>query len=293
MVEPKGNRARGPERSLPRRRRNVPTEPGARAQVGRTETPEAADRRPHTVLIVSTQESPSVAGSTLRLLIVDDDPLVRNALRAAMDGSDGIQIAGEAVDGDAAIAAALDCRPDVVLLDGELPGLDVVTITRRLREAVPGVHVVVFSSGADDALGIRGLRAGAVGFLVKDLTSDALARSLHGVLRGEAAVSRALSLKIVDYLRDVPDTGQGMRPVWSPLTSREWEVLDLICAGRTTEEVATELELSSETVRTHVKRVLSKLGARSRAEAIEIAGQLRAVEGDWSAPPGPGEGGRS
>jgi two-component system nitrate/nitrite response regulator NarL len=73
--------------------------------------------------------------------------------------------------------------------------------------------------------------------------------------------------------------------VWSPLTSREWEVLDLICAGRSTEEVAKELALSTETVRTHVKRVLSKLGARSRAEAVEIAGQLRAVEGDWSEPP--------
>jgi DNA-binding NarL/FixJ family response regulator len=234
---------------------------------------------------VSTKESSAVAGRTLRLLIVDDDPLVRSALRATLDGSDGIKVAGEAVDADAAIAVAVECQPDVVLLDGEIPGLDIVTITRRLRDAVPDVHVVVFSNGEDEALGIRGLRAGAVGFLVKDLTSDALARSLHGVLRGEAAVSRSLALKIVDYLRDLPDAGSGMRPVWSPLTSREWEVLDLICAGRSTEEVAKELALSTETVRTHVKRVLSKLGARSRAEAVEIAGQLRAVEGDWSQPP--------
>lgn len=234
---------------------------------------------------MSTKESSAVAGRTLRLLIVDDDPLVRSALRATLDGSDGIHVAGEAVDADAAIAVAVECHPDVVLLDGEIPGLDIVTVTRRLREAVPDVHVVVFSNGDDEALGIRGLRAGAVGFLVKDLTSDALARSLHGVLRGEAAVSRSLALKIVDYLRDLPDAGSGMRPVWSPLTSREWEVLDLICAGRSTEEVAKELALSTETVRTHVKRVLSKLGARSRAEAVEIAGQLRAVEGDWSEPP--------
>jgi NarL family two-component system response regulator LiaR len=255
-------------------------------KAGAPKHPTAAKRADIACSLVSTRESSAIADSVLRLLIVDDDPLVRSALRAAMNRTEGIEVAGEAVDAEAAIAAALECRPDVVLLDGEIPGLDVVTMTRRLREAVPDVHVVVFSNADDEALSIRGLRAGAVGFLVKDLTSDALARSLQGVLRGEAAVSRALALKIVDYLRDMPDAGHGMRPVWSPLTSREWEVLDLICLGRSTEEVARELDLSTETVRTHVKRVLAKLGARSRAEAVEIAGQLRAVEGDWSEPPG-------
>jgi two-component system nitrate/nitrite response regulator NarL len=230
---------------------------------------------------VSTTEPSPVAETTLRLLIVDDDPLVRDALRAAMAGTRGILIAGEAADGDAAIAALGDCRPQVILLDGEMPGVDTVTITRRLRERDPSVHVVVFSSRDDDERGIRGLRAGAVGFLVKDVTSDALVRSLQGVLRGEAAVSRALALKIVQHLRDVPDAGRGMRPVLSPLTSREWEVLDLICAGRSTDAMADELGLATETVRSHVKRVLAKLGVVSRAEAAAMAERLRAVDGDW------------
>jgi two-component system nitrate/nitrite response regulator NarL len=234
---------------------------------------------------VNSAEPSPVVETTLRLLIVDDDPLVRAALRTAMASTRGILIAGEVADGDAAIAALGDCRPQVILLDGEMPGVDTVTITRRLRERDPNVHVVVFSSQEDDERGIRGLRAGAVGFLVKDVSGDALVRSLQGVLRGEAAVSRALALKIVQYLREMPDAGRGMRPVWSPLTSREWEVLDLICAGRTTSAMAQELGLAPETVRSHVKRVLAKLGVTSRADAAAVAERLRAVDGDWSAPP--------
>jgi len=232
---------------------------------------------------------PSAGGrGDLRLLIVDDDPLVRSALRSDMDERRGIHVAGSVADAEAAIAAVVECRPDVVLLDGELPGPDTATLTRRMRRRAPDVHIVVFSSDADDETGIRGLRAGAVGFLTKDVTTEALARSLRGVLRGEAAVSRALALKIVQHLRDMPDAGRGMRPVWSPLTSREWEVLDLVCASRSTRAMAADLGLSVETVRTHVKRVLAKLGARSRADAAEIAGRLRAVEGEWSRPPADG-----
>lgn len=238
---------------------------------------------------MSTIEPTAPADTALRLLIVDDDPLVRDALRATMHGSGGITIAGEVASGDDAINALDECRPDVVLLDGEMPGVDTVAITRQLREHDPNVHVVVFCSEDNEELGIRGLRAGAVGFLVKDVTNDALVRSLHGVLRGEAAVSRSLALKIVQYLRDTPDAGRGMRPVWSPLTSREWEVLDLICAERSTTEMAGDLGLAVETVRTHVKRVLAKLGVDSRAEAAAMAERLRAVDGDWSAPPGPEE----
>ena len=111
-------------------------------------------------------------------------------------------------------------------------------------------------------------------------------RSLQGVLRGEAAVSRSLALKIVQYLRDMPDAATGMRPVSSPLTSREWEVLDLLCAQRSTEEIAGDLGLSAETVRTHIKRVLAKLGVRSRAEAVAAANRLRAIDGDMEEEPG-------
>jgi DNA-binding NarL/FixJ family response regulator len=236
--------------------------------------------------VSTTAEPPQTIKTGLRLMIVDDDPLVRGALRAAMHGSGGIRVVGEIADGESAIAAAADCRPDVILLDGEMPGIDFVTLTRRLREEEPGAAVVVFSSEADDELGIRGLRAGAVGFLVKDVDSDALVRSLQGVLRGEAAVSRSLALKIVQYLRDMPDAATGMRPVSSPLTSREWEVLDLLCAHRSTVEIAGDLGLSAETVRTHIKRVLSKLGVRSRMEAVEVANRLRAIDGDMEEEPG-------
>jgi len=230
-------------------------------------------------------DAPVTIDDDVRLLIVDDDPLVRDAIRAATARSAGIQIAGEAADGEAALAAVAECRPDVVLLDGAIGGLDIVTLTRRIRDQWPDVDVVVFSSEADDEMGIRGLRAGAVGFLVKDLTGDALVRSLHGLGRGEAAVSRALARRIVEDLRATPGAARRMPPASSALTAREWEVLDLICSGRTTDAIAEELGLAIESGRADVKRVLAKLGVASLGEAAQVAGRLRAVERDRTDPP--------
>jgi len=215
----------------------------------------------------------------MRVLVADDDPLVRSAVRDALSERAGIRIDGEAVNGEEAVALALRRRPDVVLLDVGIPRVDAVTVTRRIRSSAPGVEVVVFSSSPDDEVGLLGLRAGAAGFLLKDVSSDALARALRGIQRGEAAVSRRLTRQVLESLRRAPDAGAGMRPVWSPLTSREWQVLDLLCEGASTEAIAERLVLAVETVRTHIKHVLAKLGAHSREEAIAVARQLRSGGG--------------
>jgi NarL family two-component system response regulator LiaR len=233
----------------------------------RTATRVAAVRAHH--------EAPVEPGE-LRVLVADDDPLVRSAVREALSSPGDIRIDGEASNGEQAVAIALRRRPDVVLLDVGIPRVDAITVTRRIHQQAPDVHVVVFSSSPDDELGLLGLRAGAVGFLLKDVTSEALARALRGIARGEAAVSRTLTRQVLDYLHLGTETGSGMRPVWSTLTSREWQVLDLLCEGRATEEIADRLVLSVETIRTHVKHVLAKLGAHSRAEAIAVAKRLRA-----------------
>jgi len=121
-----------------------------------------------------------------------------------------------------------------------------------------------------------GLRAGASGFLAKSVGVDALPRALRGAKAGEAVVSRRMAMRVIEGLRKVREDGSGMRPVRSRLTSREWEVLDLLCDGRSTEDVADTLVLSAETVRSHVKNVLRKLGVSSRREAVEAARRMRA-----------------
>jgi two-component system, NarL family, response regulator LiaR len=124
-------------------------------------------------------------------------------------------------------------------------------------------------------MGFVGLRAGACGFLSKDLDVEVLPNALAGAVGGEAVISRQLSMQLIEQFRRAPEATTGMRPVKSPLTAREWEVVDLLCEGRSTDEIADTLVLSNETVRSHVKNLMRKLGARSRAEAVALAQRMR------------------
>lgn len=215
----------------------------------------------------------------LRILIADDDPLVRRALRQALQAQEGFAVDGEAGAGLDAVEMAVARGPDVVLMDVDLPDVDGITATLRIRRRAPDVRVVMLSAAEDEELGMLGLRAGAAGFLGKGVSDDALCRALSGVARGEAAVSRALTLRLVDRLRRAPERAAGLRPVQSALTAREWQVLDLMAAGASTEGIADELVLSIETVRSHVKHILAKLGAHSRAEAVQAAARMRVPDG--------------
>jgi DNA-binding NarL/FixJ family response regulator len=208
-------------------------------------------------------------------MLVDDDPLVRRALREALGDQPGFTVVAEASNGVEAVNVAIEEQPDVVLIDIDMPGAEGLTATARLTRMAPDMRVVMISTWDDDELGLLGLRAGAEGFLTKDTDIDALTRSLVGVVHGEAAISRRLTRRVVQAIRGVADGRSGMRPVKSQLTSREWQVLDLMSAGRSTETIAQTLVLSIETVRSHVKHILAKLGAHSRAEAIDIADRLR------------------
>lgn len=222
--------------------------------------------------------STAISGQVLRVLVVDDDPLARRALRDALGASAGVEVAGEASGGQEAVDLVLESPPDVVLMDIDMPEVDGVTATLRILRAMPEVRIIMMSTSEDEELGILSLRAGANGFLAKDVSSGALIRALAGVHRGEAAISRALTLALVKRLRRLPEHAGGMRPVHSNLTTREWQVLDLMMAGASTEAIAGELVLSIETVRSHIKHVLAKLGTHSRAEAVEVGLELRHAE---------------
>jgi DNA-binding NarL/FixJ family response regulator len=220
----------------------------------------------------------------LRAIIVDDDPLARRLVRDALQLADIVVIA-EASNGREAIELTRFYKPEIVLMDVVMPGMDGIEATRRISKEVPATRVVMLTRSEDDELGLLGLRAGAVGYLTKDMSVDAIPRALRGAHAGEAAISRVLSMKLVERLRMVPESGVGVRPVRSPLTPREWEVLDLLCADRSTDDIADTLVLSVETVRSHIKNLLRKLGVRSREEAVALATNLRTP----SSPAGSGE----
>jgi DNA-binding NarL/FixJ family response regulator len=161
-------------------------------------------------------------------------------------------------------------------MDLVMPDVDGIQATRRILAREPDVEIVILTSSDDDDVGLVGLRAGASGFLNKRAGVDALPRALRGAVAGEAVVSRRLTMRLVDTMRRTRPDGTGIRPVRSRLTPREWEVLDLLCTGQSTDEIAATLVLSSETVRSHIKNLLRKLGVSSRQEAVKEAHRMRA-----------------
>ncbi len=211
---------------------------------------------------------------TLRTIIADDDPFARRMIKDVLQRA-GIVVIAEAHNGREAVELALHYRPDVVLMDVVMPELDGIAATRRIIKQMPDQLIVILTSSAEQEMGMLGLRAGAVGFLSKDLEIDRLPQALRGAREGEAVISRKLGRQLVEQMRRMPEAATGMRPVKSPLTAREWEVIDLLYESKSTDQIAETLVLSSETVRSHVKNILRKLNARSREEAVAIAQRMR------------------
>jgi two-component system, NarL family, response regulator LiaR len=214
----------------------------------------------------------------LRTIVVDDDPLVRRLIKDTLQDA-GVIVIAEAANGREGVELALFYRPDVVVMDYMMPELDGIEATRRIYDGDPEIRVVLLTGAADDSLGLRGLRAGAAGFLSKDMELASLPRALRSAYDGEAAISRRLAMHLVQHFRSAPAAGMGLRPVRSALTDREWEVLDLLSGGASNEDISRVLVLSPETVRTHLKNLYRKLEVRSRAEAVAAAGRMRELTG--------------
>lgn len=210
----------------------------------------------------------------LRVLIADDDPLARRVVRDALQEA-GMTVVADAANGREAVELALHYRPDLVLMDVVMPELDGITAARTIHEQAPEVRVVMLSMSDDDDLGVLGIRAGASGYVTKDVDVVRLPGMLERVAAGEPAVTPRITAQLIDELRRLPAAGQGMRPVRSDLTAREWEVLDQLAAGKTTDEVADKLVLSVETVRSHTKSLYRKLGVHSREELRGAVRRLR------------------
>ena len=214
------------------------------------------------------------AGGPLRVVLAEDDPFARKMIKEALQRAD-ITIVGEAQNGRQAVDLVMRYRPDAVLMEAVLPELDGLAATRHIVDRDPDQVVILVTRGDDEAMGLASLRAGAAGFLTKDVGVEALPRAVRGAVMGEAAISRRLGMRLVKRFRTRSARRPAPRKRRSPLTAREWEVIDLLAQGKTTDEIATTLALANETVRSHVKHILRKLDVRSREEAVATARQIR------------------
>lgn len=214
--------------------------------------------------------SGEVSTRPIRVLIADGDGPARSALRTSL-GNGRLSVIGQAADADQALSLAARCEPDVVLMDAALPPDGGLAAMDQLVTATPGARAIILAGSDNDDAGLRALSHGAAGYLSKAIDRSSLAHAVEGVVAGEAAISRAMARRLIERLRELSDGLSGMRPVRSPLTTREWEVLDLLKTGASTAEIAQELVVSPDTVHSHVQHILRKLHAHSRAEAVLIA----------------------
>jgi DNA-binding NarL/FixJ family response regulator len=201
----------------------------------------------------------------VRVLVVDDHPLFRFGLSAALSQREDIEIVGEAAGGQAAIDAAAALAPDVIVMDLHLPDLGGVEATRAITNVNPRVGVLVLTMFDDSESVFNAMRAGARGYLLKGAEPDELVRAVHAVGRGEAIFGQSIAAQVLRYFNGLPASSAASFP---ELTAREREVLELIAAGRNNAEIAKVLTLSGKTVRNHVSVIFGKLRVADRAQAI-------------------------
>lgn len=205
-------------------------------------------------------------GPALRVMLVDDHALVRSAIRQAISVPD-IEVVGEAASAEEALDLAPRVRPDVLLLDVDLPGMTGVQLVRELAPRLPETRIVMLTVSTSRRDVADALRAGAVGYLTKDLTPDALLRSVRDIRIGALPMGRTLAAQAIEDLAQAARKGGGAAGGIGGLSAREEEVLRLLADGLTDREIGDSLQISPRTVETHVGNVLRKLGVRNRAEA--------------------------
>jgi DNA-binding NarL/FixJ family response regulator len=214
----------------------------------------------------------------IRVLIADDQRVVRDGLTMLVGLIDGVEVVGTAGDGVAAVESARREHPDVVLMDLRMPDMEGAEATRHIRAALPETQVLVLTTYADDESLFPALKAGARGYLTKDASAEEIEQAIRALAAGRTHLNPAIQQRLIAAVLE------GQTPVSAPLqpppdglSSREVEVLKLIAAGMSNGEIATALFLSNATVKTHINRIFSKTGARDRAQAVRYAYQNRMV----------------
>ena len=210
----------------------------------------------------------------ITILLVDDQPLFREGLRTLLSVQPDLKVVGEAGDGEEAIKLCRTLKPAVVLMDLQMPVLDGVEATRRLHHKQPDSRVIVLTTFDDDEMVFDGLRAGALGYLLKDAPSEKLAEAIRAAARGESFLQPSIAAKVVaEFARLTTKRSPPAQALIEPLSDREQEILALIATGATNREIGNQLFLAEGTVKNHVTNVLGKLGVRDRTQAA-----LKAIE---------------
>jgi DNA-binding NarL/FixJ family response regulator len=207
----------------------------------------------------------------IRVLIVDDDDLMRAGLRGVLASDDGIELVGEANDGREAAYRVRLLQPDVVLMDVRMPDLDGISATRELTDAFPDVRVVILTTFEQDDYIFGALSAGASGFLLKRTRPEELIAAIHTIAAGDSLLSPSVTSRVVERMAGQPQPDEERDARLGELTPRETQVLELLARGRSNAEIAAALVIEESTVKTHVKRVLAKLDARDRVQAVIFA----------------------
>jgi DNA-binding NarL/FixJ family response regulator len=214
----------------------------------------------------------------LRILLVDDQKLMREGLRVLLELEPDLKVVGEAENGQAALEAYAAHQPDVVLMDVRMPGMDGVEATWRLRERWPEARVVILTTFDDDTYVFEGLRAGALGYLLKDVSGVELAKAIRTVAAGGALIEPSVAQKVLaEFARIAPPTRTTDEGLPEPLSEREREVLRLLAQGLSNREIGLRLSLAEGTVKNYVTNILQKLGVRDRTQAAVRARELGVV----------------
>jgi DNA-binding NarL/FixJ family response regulator len=208
---------------------------------------------------------------SVRVVVADDQAMVRAGFRSLLNEEPDIDVVGEASDGEQAVAAVRRFRPDVALMDIRMPNVDGLDATRRIVAAGAATRILILTTFDLDEYVYEGLRAGASGFLLKDASPEQLIAAIHVVAEGEAVLAPTVTRRVVEAFARIPAADEELRGALETLTAREREVLRLLARGRSNAEIARELVVSEATAKTHVRHVLSKLDLRDRVQAVVFA----------------------
>lgn len=209
----------------------------------------------------------------IRIVVADDHPVVRGGLVALLGTIAGLEVVGEAADGESTVREVQLSHPDVVLMDVRMPGFDGIEATSRIREAVPATRVLILTMYDDDATVFTAMKAGAQGYLLKESEQTDIVRAIRGVMAGEAIFGPGVAERVLSYFASSPQTHAGRTYPFPELTDRERTVLELLARGRRTQQIADELHLSPKTVSNNLTTIFAKLQVAGRAEAIVRAHQ--------------------